>query len=85
MRSSSRGFWFRRPIVRVPLLVTLVLVGQAAEQTTALAGDLGGVEAQVLALGHLDRDRPEVLEPVDADLWARQIERFEQYCELTYA
>src|SRR3954447_3842580 len=62
-KGSSSHHRQRRPIVRVPLLVALVLVSQAAEQAAALARDLRRVEAQVLAFRHLDGDRPEVLEP----------------------
>ena len=35
-------------------VVVLLLVAQAAEQAPADAGDLGGVEEEVLLLGHLD-------------------------------
>ena len=59
----------------VQILVALLLVGQAAHQAAAGAGDLGRVQAQALLLGHLDGDRLEVLQkaaaaehlPADAD------------------
>src|SRR5687767_12743799 len=59
MPSSARGLRLRRSV----LAVVVVLVGEAAQQPAALPGDLRGVEAQVLPLGHADRDRPELLEP----------------------
>jgi hypothetical protein len=34
----------------------------------------------------IDRSFPtEVFDPVETDNWTRQTERFEQYCEMTYA
>src|SRR5262249_36108214 len=39
------------------------LVGEAAHQPPACARDLAGVERELLFLGHLERDRVELLEP----------------------
>src|SRR3954452_15675437 len=59
-----RSGWGRHgPVVRGPVLVLIVLVGEAAEEPPALPGDLRRIQAEVLSLGHLDGDRPEILEP----------------------
>jgi rhamnulokinase len=68
---------------------------------TVLAGPaeataLGNIAMQILATGEasslkevraiIDRSFPtEVFEPADSDNWEQQIERFEHYCEMTYA
>jgi len=57
---------------------------------------LGNIAMQILATGEasslrevraiIDRSFPtEVLEPADTEKWDQQMERFEQYCEMTYA
>jgi len=57
---------------------------------------LGNIGIQILATGEasslqevraiIDRSFPtEVFEPVETDKWERQTERFEHYCEMTYA
>ena len=57
---------------------------------------LGNVAMQILATGEasslpevraiIDRSfATEVFEPVETDKWDRQLERFEQYCEMIYA
>lgn len=57
---------------------------------------LGNIAMQILATGEasslaevraiIDRSFPtEVFEPLETDKWERQAERFEQYCEMTYA
>jgi rhamnulokinase len=62
----------------------------------AEATALGNIAIQVLATGGatslkevraiVDRSFPtETFEPLDADQWDRQAERFEQYCEMIYA
>jgi rhamnulokinase len=62
----------------------------------AEATALGNVAIQILATGEasslpevraiVDRSFPtEVFEPVDPDKWERHTQRFEQYCEMTYA
>lgn len=62
----------------------------------AEATALGNIAIQILATGGasslkevrgiVDRSFPtEVYEPHDPDLWDQQVERFEQYCEMTYA
>jgi rhamnulokinase len=62
----------------------------------AEATALGNVAIQILATGEasslpevraiVDRSFPaEVFEPVDTDKWERHTQRFEQYCEMTYA
>jgi rhamnulokinase/L-fuculokinase len=62
----------------------------------AEATALGNVAMQILATGEgsslqqvraiIDRSFPtEVFEPVETDKWEQQTERFEQYCEMTYA
>ena len=68
---------------------------------TVLAGPaeataIGNIAVQILATGAaaslkeiraiVDRSYPvEVFEPLNADRWQRQAERFEQYCEAVYA
>src|SRR3990172_504088 len=44
------------------IVIEFVFVRQAAEQSSAYAGDLCGVEHHLLLLGHADRDRFEVLQ-----------------------
>ena len=62
----------------------------------AEATALGNIAIQILATGDasslqearavVDRSFPtEVFEPLETDTWERQTERFEQYCEITYA
>ncbi len=62
----------------------------------AEATALGNIAIQILATGDasslqevraiVDRSFPtEVFEPLEADKWERQTERFEQYCEIIYA
>ena len=62
----------------------------------AEATALGNVAMQILATGGasslrevrsmVDRSFPtEVFEPLETDKWDRQAQRFEQYCESTYA
>jgi rhamnulokinase len=62
----------------------------------AEATALGNIAIQILATGEasslpqvrgiIDRSFPtEVFEPVEADKWEHQTERFEHYCEMTYA
>lgn len=62
----------------------------------AEATALGNIAMQILATGEasslaqvraiIDRSFPtEVFEPLETDHWDRQAERFEQYCEMTYA
>jgi len=62
----------------------------------AEATALGNIAMQILATGEasslqqvrsiIDRSFPtEVFDPVETDNWTRQTERFEQYCEMTYA
>ena len=62
----------------------------------AEATALGNIGVQILATGEaaslpevraiIDRSLPtEVFDPVDTDKWEKQIARFEQYCEMTYA
>ncbi|HKV79506.1 MAG TPA: rhamnulokinase family protein [Candidatus Sulfotelmatobacter sp.] len=62
----------------------------------AEATALGNIAMQILATGEasslqqvravIDRSFPtEVFEPVETDKWEQQSERFEQYCEMTYA
>ena len=57
---------------------------------------LGNIGIQILATGEasslqemraiIDRSFPtEVFQPLEADQWERQSERFEHYCEMTYA
>jgi rhamnulokinase len=57
---------------------------------------LGNIGIQILATGEasslqevraiIDRSFPtEVFEPLETDKWERQTERFEHYCEMTYA
>jgi rhamnulokinase len=60
------------------------------------AAVLGNLGVQMLATGAagslkevraiIDRSFPtEIYEPADSDAWRRQVERFEHYCEFTYA
>jgi rhamnulokinase len=62
----------------------------------AEATALGNAGVQILATGGastlqevreiIDRSFPtEVFEPIRTDIWERQAERFQQYCECTYA
>jgi len=62
----------------------------------AEATALGNIAVQILATGEasslqqvraiIDRSFPtEVFEPLETDKWKQQAERFEQYCEMTYA
>jgi rhamnulokinase len=62
----------------------------------AEATALGNIAIQVLATGEassleevramVDRSFPtEVFEPIDTDKWEKHFQRFEQYCEMTYA
>ena len=62
----------------------------------AEATALGNIGMQILATGEasslqqvraiIDRSSPtEVFEPLETDKWEQQAERFEQYCEMTYA
>lgn len=62
----------------------------------AEATALGNIAMQILANGEassleevravVDRSFPtEVFEPIDTDRWERHLQRFEQYCEMTYA
>src|SRR5205807_9885278 len=62
----------------------------------AEATALGNIGIQILATGEasslqqvrgiIDRSFPtEVFDPVETDKWERQTERFEHYCEITYA
>jgi rhamnulokinase len=62
----------------------------------AEATALGNIAMQILATGEasslqqvraiIDRSFPtEVFEPLETDKWKQQAERFEQYCEMTYA
>ena len=62
----------------------------------AEATALGNIAMQILATGEasslpqvrgiIDRSFPtEVIDPVETDKWEHQTERFEQYCEMTYA
>ena len=62
----------------------------------AEATALGNISMQILATGEasslqqvraiIDRSFPtEVFEPLESDKWKQQTERFEQYCEMTYA
>jgi rhamnulokinase len=62
----------------------------------AEATALGNIAVQILATGEasslqevraiVDRSFPtESFEPIDADKWEQQIDRFEQYCEMIYA
>ena len=62
----------------------------------AEATALGNIAIQILATGKassleevraiVDRSFPtEIFEPIDTDKWDRHFQRFEQYCELTYA
>lgn len=62
----------------------------------AEATALGNIALQILATGEasslqevrgvIERSFPtEVFEPVETDKWEHQTERFEQYCEMTYA
>jgi rhamnulokinase len=62
----------------------------------AEATALGNIAMQILATGEassleqvrsiIDHSFPtEVFEPLETDKWERQAERFEQYCEMTYA
>ncbi len=62
----------------------------------AEATALGNIAMQILATGEasslgqvraiIDRSFPtEVFEPLETDKWEQQTERFEQYCEMTYA
>ena len=62
----------------------------------AEATALGNIAIQILATGDasslqevraiVDRSFPtEIFEPLETDKWQRQTERFEQYCEITYA
>jgi hypothetical protein len=47
---------------------------------TGAAGSLREVRAII------DRSFPtEIYEPADSEAWQRQVERFEHYCEFTYA
>jgi rhamnulokinase len=60
------------------------------------AAVLGNLGVQMLATGAagslrevraiIDRSFPtEIYEPADSEAWQRQVERFEHYCEFTYA
>ena len=62
----------------------------------AEATALGNIAIQVLATREassleevramVDRSFPtEIFEPIDTDKWEQQFQRFEQYCEMTYA
>jgi rhamnulokinase len=62
----------------------------------AEATALGNIAIQILATGEasslqevraiVDRSFPtEAFEPLETDKWERQVHRFEQYCEMTYA
>jgi len=62
----------------------------------AEATALGNIAMQILATAEasslqqvraiIDRSFPtEVFEPLETDKWEQQTERFEQYCEMTYA
>ena len=57
---------------------------------------LGNIAVQMLATGaaarsprrapsSIDRSRPTVFTPRDADAWNREATRFQQYCGLAYA
>lgn len=57
---------------------------------------LGNIAIQIMATGEasslrevraiVDRSFPtEVFEPMDTDKWEQHFQRFEQYCEMTYA
>jgi rhamnulokinase len=70
--------------------------GKRALAGPAEATALGNIAIQILATGGasslqqvrgiIDRSFPtEIFEPVETDKWERQTERFEQYCEMTYA
>ena len=48
------------------VLIGVLLVLQAAHQTAASAGNLGGIQAQVLGLGHLDGDGHEPIQKLGA-------------------
>ena len=48
------------------VLIGVLLVFQAAHQPSAGAGDLGGVQAQALGLGHLDGHRQELVHELGA-------------------
>src|SRR5439155_28978 len=52
----------RRHAVR-GLAVARELVGEAAHEPPAGAGDLAGIERELLVARHLERDRMELLEP----------------------
>ena len=56
----DEGFRLRRGLDEV--LIGLLLVFEAAHEPPASAGDLGGVQTEVLRLGHLDGDGLEIVE-----------------------
>ncbi|HEY1678389.1 MAG TPA: rhamnulokinase family protein [Candidatus Sulfotelmatobacter sp.] len=71
-------------------------IGRRVLAGPAEATALGNIAVQILATGEasslgearaiIDRSFPtEVFEPSNTDQWLRHAERFEQYCEMTYA
>src|SRR2546430_17169143 len=73
-----------------------ISTGKPSLAGPAEATALGNIAIQILATGDasslqevravVDRSFPtEVFEPLETDKWERQTERFEQYCEITYA
>ena len=76
--------------------LTADATGRRVVAGPAEATALGNAGAQILATGGasslqevreiVDRSFPtNVFEPCDTDIWERQAERFQQYCECIYA
>ena len=60
----DEGFLLGHPLLSI--LIGVLLIFQAAHQPSAGAGDLGGIQAEVLGLGHLDGDGQEPVQKLGA-------------------
>ena len=64
VRRLDEGLHLGHPLGGV--LIDILLIFQAAHQPPAGAGDLGGVQAEVLGLGHFDGHRQEAVQELGA-------------------
>ncbi|MPN14147.1 hypothetical protein SDC9_161473 [bioreactor metagenome] len=64
VRRLHKGVGFRHPLHGV--FISVLLVFQAAHQPPAGAGNLGGVQAEVLGLGHFNRNRQKRVQKLGA-------------------
>ena len=60
----NEGFLLGHPLLSI--LIGVLLIFQAAHQPSAGAGDLGGIQAEILGLGHLDGDGQEPVQKLGA-------------------